>query len=63
MSNLLEILKTSEFFKHILPNVNMILRLVFTAPISTASNERAFSKLKMVNNYLRSTTSADRLQN
>ncbi|KAF0710245.1 zinc finger MYM-type protein 1-like, partial [Aphis craccivora] len=62
MSNLSEILKTSESFKHLLPNVNLMLRLVFTAPISTASNERAFSKLKLMKNYLRSTTSADRLQ-
>jgi len=38
-------------------------RLVFIAPISTASIEQAFSKLKMVKNYLRSTTLADRLQN
>lgn len=63
MSNLLEILKTSESFKHILPNVNKMLRLVFTTPISIASNERAFNILKTVKNYLRFITSADRLQN
>ncbi|KAL4112846.1 hypothetical protein QTP88_016566 [Uroleucon formosanum] len=48
---------------NLLPNVNMMLRLVFTAPISTASNERAFSKLKLVKNYLRFSISADRLHN
>jgi len=40
MSNLLEILKTSESFKHLLPNVSMLLQLVFTDSINTAFNER-----------------------
>jgi hypothetical protein len=40
-----------------------MLRLVFTAPISTTSNEWAFSKLKMVKYYLRSTIQLNRLQN
>jgi len=30
--------------------------LAFTAPITVASNERTFSKLKLIKNYLRSTT-------
>jgi hypothetical protein len=63
MTNLLKILKTSESFKNLLPNVNMMLRLVFTAFIRTASNKRAFSKLKIVKNYLRSTTFAGRQEN
>lgn len=56
-------LKVSEELKHILPTSNKICRLIFTAPVSTASNERAFSKLKIVKNYLRSTMREDRLQN
>ncbi|XP_065642141.1 uncharacterized protein LOC136071684 [Hydra vulgaris] len=63
ISNLKEILKTSESLKHLLPNVIMMLRLVYTAPVSTASNERSFSKLKIIKNYLRSTSSSSRLQN
>ena len=63
MSNLLEIFKTSESLKDNLPNVNKMLRLVYTAPVSTASNERAFSKLKIVKNYIRSTTTDKRLRN
>lgn len=50
--NLLETFKTSEFLKDILPNVNKMQRLVYTASVSTTSNDRAFSKLKIVNNYL-----------
>jgi hypothetical protein len=37
--------------------------LIFTVPVSTASNERTFSKLKIVKNGLRSTMGADWLQN
>lgn len=61
--NVLDILNVSEMYKNILPNMNKILRLMFTAPVSTASNERAFSKLKLIKNFLRSTMNADRLQN
>lgn len=61
--NLSDIFNTSEMHKKILPTMNKIIRLMFTAPISTSSNERSFSKLKLIKNYLRSTMHADRLQN
>lgn len=61
--NVLDILNVSEMYKHILPNMNKILRLMFTAPVSIASNERVFSKLKLIKIFLRSTMNADRLQN
>lgn len=32
----------------LISNVNNVPRLVYTTPVSTASNERAFSQLKMV---------------
>ena len=60
---LIDMLKVSEELKHILPTSNKVCRLIFTAPVSTASNERAFSKLKIVKNYLRSTMKEDPLQN
>jgi len=44
ISKLIEIYKVSEELKHILPTGNKICRLIFTAPVSTASNERTFSK-------------------
>jgi len=35
--------------------------MAFTAPVTVASNERIFSKLKLIKNYLRSTTCKERL--
>jgi hypothetical protein len=62
LDSLTKIFKLSEDCKTCLPTANKLCRLVLTAPVSTASNERAFSKLKIVKNYLRSTMGADRLQ-
>ncbi|XP_050059883.1 uncharacterized protein LOC114132402 [Aphis gossypii] len=54
----LRILKTScgSF-----PNINIALRILLTIPVASAGAERAFSKLKIIKNYLRSTISQDRL--
>lgn len=54
----LRILKTScgSF-----PNTNIALRILLTIPVASAGAERAFSKLKIIKNYLRSTISQDRL--
>nr|XP_016852320.1 PREDICTED: zinc finger MYM-type protein 1-like [Anolis carolinensis] len=43
------------------PNVYIALRILLTLPISVASGERSFSKLKLIKNYLRSTVSQERL--
>jgi len=54
----LRILKTScSSF----PNINIALRILLTIPVASAGVERAFSKLKIIKNYLRSTISQDRL--
>lgn len=45
----------------IFPNVFVALRILLTLPISVASGERSFSKLKLIKNYLRSSTSQERL--
>ncbi|KAF0764466.1 zinc finger MYM-type protein 1-like [Aphis craccivora] len=45
ISKLIEIYKVSEELKHILPTGNKICRLIFTAPVSTASNERTFTNV------------------
>lgn len=42
-------------------NTEIALRIFLTFPISVASNERAFSKLKLIKSYLRSSMSQDRL--
>lgn len=42
------------------PNVNIALRILLTLPVTVASGERSFSKLKLIKNYLRSTMSQER---
>lgn len=55
------LLNKSEEMKHILPWANRICRLTLTAPVSVATNERTFSKLRLIKNHLRSTTCDRRL--
>ena len=43
------------------PYLWLCLKLYLTIGVSIASNERSFSKLKMIKSYLRSTMNADRL--
>jgi len=43
------------------PNIVILLRIFLTRAISVASCERSFSKLKLINNYLRSAMSQSRL--
>ncbi|XP_068115082.1 zinc finger MYM-type protein 1-like [Hyperolius riggenbachi] len=45
----------------IYPNMWLALRIAVTTPITVASAERSFSKLKLIKNYLRSTMSQERL--
>ena len=54
-------IEKSHELKNLLPWANQLCRLALTAPISTASNERTFSKLKLVKNSLRSTMTTERL--
>lgn len=44
-----------------LPNLDIALRILLTLPVSVASGERSFSKLKIIENYLRSSMSQERL--
>uniref|UniRef100_A0A8I6X471 HAT C-terminal dimerisation domain-containing protein n=1 Tax=Hordeum vulgare subsp. vulgare TaxID=112509 RepID=A0A8I6X471_HORVV len=43
------------------PNISIAYRIFFTMPVTVASAERIFSKLKLLKNYLRSTMSQERL--
>ena len=43
------------------PNLTVALRVFLTMPLTVASAERSFSKLKLIKTYLRSSMSNDRL--
>ena len=43
------------------PNTSIAYRILFTVPVTVASAERSFSKLKLLKNYLRSKMSQERL--
>lgn len=43
------------------PNVVVALRILLTLPVTVASGERSFSKMKLIKNYLRSTMAQNRL--
>lgn len=43
------------------PNLYISLRILSTFPVSVATDERSFSKLKIIENYLRSSMSQERL--
>lgn len=45
------------------PNTVIAYRILLTIPVSIASGERSFSKLKLIKSYLRSTMGQDRLSN
>lgn len=45
----------------VFPNVTVALRVFLTMPLTVASAERSFSKLKLIKTYLRSNMSNDRL--
>ena len=51
-----------EFVKEMdsYPNVSIAYRILFTMPVTVASAERSFSKLKLLRNYLRSVMSQER---
>jgi hypothetical protein len=59
-STFISIIEKCKEVKHILPLANSICRLTLTVPVSVATNERTFSKLKFIKN-LTSTMTDNRL--
>lgn len=54
---ILEFVKAADCY----PNVLIAYRILLTVPVTVASAERSFSKLKLLKNYLRSSMSQERL--
>lgn len=54
---------TSFGDRDVFPNLATILQILLTIGVSVASCERSFSKLKLIQTYLRSTMSQERLTN
>ena len=54
---ILKILKRHDCF----PNASIAYRIMLTIPVTVASAERSFSKLKLLKSYLRSTMTQERL--
>lgn len=63
LKDLMDILNylTSSSLCENFPNLCVALRIGLTLPVTVASGERSFSKLKLIKNYLRSTMSQERL--
>ena len=53
----------SEIYKGMLQEVDKLLKLYFTFPVTTATAERSFSSLRYIKTYLRSTMTSSRLNN
>ena len=56
-------IKIMEFAKKMdmFPNVMVAYRILLTVPVTVASAERSFSKLKLLKSYLRTSMTQDRL--
>ena len=53
----------SDIYKRMLAEVDKMLKIYFTFPVTTATAERSFSSLRRLKTYLRSTMSQSRLNN
>lgn len=55
------LIEENSFLLSSFPELIATIQLYFTLPVTTATAERSFSKLKLIKNYLRSTMSQSRL--
>ena len=58
--DLLRYLQSSRLHE-VFPNVSVALHVVLTIPVTVASGERNFSKLKLIKTYLQASMKQDRL--
>jgi hypothetical protein len=57
-----KVAKLSEDFKSAFPLTNKAYRLLLTAPVTVAKDERTFSRLKLIKTYLRTSMKEQRLE-
>ena len=61
LAELLIVKHSSIMTRTSVPDVVTVFKIFLTLPVTVASAERSFSKLKLIKNYMRSTMSQDRL--
>jgi len=61
VKSLANVMDVANKLRTIIPMANALCRLALTSPVTTASNERWFSKLKLIKNHLRTTMNSSRL--
>ncbi|CAI6370683.1 unnamed protein product [Macrosiphum euphorbiae] len=63
LKSLANIMDVANKLRTLIPMANELCRLglALTSPVTTASNERCFSKLKLIKNHLRTTMTSSRL--
>lgn len=63
MGDVAQLLQSDATLRGMLPELVKIIRLILTVPVTTCSSERAFSGLRRLKTYLRSTMTSTRLNN
>jgi hypothetical protein len=57
----LQALEVTKKARSCFPNISIALRIILTIPVTSASAERSFSKLKLIKTYLRNTMTQNKL--
>lgn len=56
------VIKLLQKCGHLYPRLSRVYNFILTLPVSVASNERGFSKMKRIKNYLRSNLTNEKLE-
>ena len=63
IGTVIDLMSMNSFSQYFLSEVNSLLRIYLTVPMSSATAERTFSTLRRLKNYLRTTMTQIRLNN